>query len=302
MSNYSDSSFHENNANTSWYKVFNLIPDKSKVLDVGCSSGNFGLELINRKNCEVDGIEIDSSDYKKAKTKLRNVYQLNIENDSVDNLKDKYDIIYFGDVIEHLVNPVKALKNVKRLLTHNGKVLFSIPNMTHIAVRLLLLKGDFEYTETGLLDKTHLHFYSLDEVYRIFLESGYMVDHIDFVERDYPKSVIKDWLMGIGLEANDKFYTEMSKPEASAFQFVGTAKPAANTKPTKRKQFGPIDLYESYHNSLIKELKARIEFQQSELAQLREVHERLTEQVDMLKKHPAHFIANQVRNKLKRAK
>ena len=72
-----------------------------------------------------------------------------------------------------------------------GKLLFSIPNMGHISVRLYLLRGELDYGETGLLDKTHLHFYTLEEVQRVFAEAQLEIDHLDFVDKDYPKSLIK---------------------------------------------------------------------------------------------------------------
>lgn len=259
MSNYSDSSFDENNANTSWYKVFHLIPRNSKVLDVGSSSGNFGAELIKRKGCVVDGVEINDADFEEAKKKLNTMYKLNIETDPLDGITNKYDFIYFGDVIEHLVDPIKTLKRIKQLLKPSGKVLFSIPNMAHISVRLLLLMGDFEYTKTGLLDRTHLHFYGLDEVYRVFTEAGYDIDHMDFVKQDYPKPLIKEWLDKAGLQGSDTFYKAMSKPEAAAFQFVGTAVVAKTKKVVKRKDFGPVNDFDRYHTQALKTLRRELE-------------------------------------------
>ena len=135
MSNYSDSSFSEKSVNTSWYKIYKIIPDKSKILDIGCSSGNFGKELIDRKNCIVDGIELDYNDYISAKKNLRKVVNLNIETDEIKGVDNDYDFIYFGDVIEHLVNPSAALAKVKKYLNRTGRILFSIPNMANIAIR-----------------------------------------------------------------------------------------------------------------------------------------------------------------------
>src|ERR1017187_9722459 len=104
MSNYSDSQFVEH-PNTPWYKVLKMIPTRSRVLDVGCSSGNFGKILIKEKQCVVDGIELDPGDAEAARGVLNNVHVLNIETDDISMLEEKaYDIIYFGDVIEHLVN------------------------------------------------------------------------------------------------------------------------------------------------------------------------------------------------------
>ena len=143
MSNYSQSSFDAAATNSSWYKASHLIPAKSSVLDIGCSSGNFGAELIKRRDCIVDGIEVEPGDAKVAQKNLRKVYLLDIEKADLSPVKEKYDVIYFGDVIEHLVKPIETLSRVKPLLNDKGVIIFSIPNMAHISVRLALLRGDF---------------------------------------------------------------------------------------------------------------------------------------------------------------
>lgn len=267
MSNYSESYFDESNQNASWYKVFNLIPEKSKVLDIGCSSGNFGAVLIERKKCEVYGIEPDKQDAEEAARKLKKVWQLNVETDDLETVGiGKYDAIYFGDVIEHLVHPIDTLLRVKPLLKKGGAILFSIPNMGHIGVRLALLEGNFDYTETGLTDKTHLHFYTQKEVHRVFEEAGYKIDVLDFVSKDYPKALLKKHLEKLGLHPKDKFYKMMSATDASAFQFVGKAQPS-KVRNHKLQNFGPIDMFESFfedtkqnYENRIKELETKLEY------------------------------------------
>jgi 2-polyprenyl-3-methyl-5-hydroxy-6-metoxy-1,4-benzoquinol methylase len=267
MSNYSDSHFDESSQNTSWYKVFHLIPEKSKVLDIGCSSGNFGVELIKRKNCTVDGIELDKKDFAVAKKKLRKVYQKNVETDNLNDLDKDYDVIYFGDVIEHLKDPIPTLERIKVLLKPKGHILFSIPNMGHVGVRLDLLKGEFNYTETGLLDKTHLHFYTQDEVVRVFNEAGYKIEVLDFVQKDYPRALLKKYLNDLGLEPKDKFYNSMSKTNASAFQFVGTAIPSKKSH-QKLKEFGPIDLFEGFYTNMKNDYQNQINELNNEIKNL----------------------------------
>lgn len=294
MSNYSDSHFSEESANTSWYKAFHFIPDGSTVLDVGCSSGNFGKELIVRKNCIVDGLEVYEADVKIAEKSLRNVYQLNIETDDLGKITTKYDILYFGDVIEHLVTPAQSLARVKSLLKPTGKIVFSIPNMAYVGVRLEVLKGKFEYTETGLLDKTHLHYYTLDEVERTFNEAGFEIDILDFVKKDYPKKVIEKELRSIGLTSNERFIKEMSRPEASAFQFVGVAKQLKNSQIIKvdRKKFGPVDLFETYLNDLTTIHKA-------EIKKLEVENKNLKEEIQLMKRNPAKYIAGRLKSRIK---
>ncbi|MBX4190498.1 class I SAM-dependent methyltransferase [Candidatus Saccharibacteria bacterium] len=292
MSNYSDSFFDESNQNSSWYKVFEMIPPKSKLLDVGCSSGNFGEVLINKKNCLVDGVEPDARDAKVATSKLNKVWTLNIETDDLSDLKNNYDFIYFGDVIEHLVNPIGTLTRIKPLLSKTGAVIFSIPNMGHVGVRLALLKGEFEYTETGLTDKTHLHFYTMDEVQRVFAEAGYKIDKMDFVKKDYPKDVLKKYLNELGLIASPDFFKRMSQPDASAFQFVGLARPAAARR-SKLKRFGPIDLFESLHEDTKKNYEAQINQLKSELEEAKNLLKHKSQ-------HPYRAAAGHFRKKLKK--
>lgn len=238
MSNYSSSKFIED-VNTPWYKVFKLIPEKKTVLDIGCSSGNFGIELISKKNCIVDGVEIDPNDFELAKKKLRDVYSFNIEAGAPDEIAKRYDIVYYGDVIEHLINPVKALANTKKLLKSGGKVVFSIPNMAHISVRLMLLKGNFEYGNTGLLDNTHLHYYTREEIERVFNEAGYTLETLDWVKRDIPASIIDEKLQELGLKAEKSFYEMSQSQDAAAYQFIGIAKPVDSPKKMKRPKVSP---------------------------------------------------------------
>lgn len=233
MSNYSDSHF-ANDPNTPWYKVLSMIEAKSKVLDVGCSSGNFGKVLINKKQCIVDGIELDKNDAQKASNILRKVYTNNLEIEGNGFLEGKkYDVIYFGDVIEHLVNPVQTLNVLKRNLAKNGSIIYSIPNMAHMSVRLMLMRGEFEYGETGLLDKTHLHFYDKSEVERVIRDAGYQSIVFDYIKRDIPRDVLKAELDKIGLTASRTFLDNSKRVEASAYQFVGKIQPTDSAPKSK---------------------------------------------------------------------
>lgn len=224
MSNYSNSSFSDSSVNTVWYKIFNLIPDKTRVLDIGCSSGNFGEVLIKNKQCIVDGVEINQEDRALASKKLNKVYDFNIENSFPEELRNVYDFVYFGDVLEHLIYPVRALKNSTQLLNDHGVILFSIPNMSHLLTRINILAGKFGYGETGLLDKTHLHFYDFKEVSRIFNEAGLKIDKVEYVTRDIPKGILDNELDKVGLKASDKFYKLAQSTEATAYQICGIAK------------------------------------------------------------------------------
>lgn len=292
MSNYSKSYYDENESNTSWYKVLHLIPENSSVLDVGCSSGNFGRELIKRKNCQVDGVELDEGDFKKASKLLRNVYRLDIENDDISVVKNRYDVIYFGDVVEHLFHPIDALARVKELLKKDGIIVFSIPNMAHILMRLLLLKGDFSYTETGILDKTHVHFFNLKEVHRVFEEAGYTISSLDYTKKDMPPAFIKKWCKEAGIIVTKDYLDSARQPDAVAFQFIGVAS-QAKTKKHKLDTFGPADYFTEYHNNVVSALE-------EEIARLNEENQQLKNRFKEIKENPIKFAYRKVKRRITR--
>lgn len=242
MSNYSDSMYADN-PNSSWYKILHLVEPGSKVLDIGCSSGNFGEALIKDRKCIVDGIELDAKDAKEARKKLRHVFELNIETSPLDEITDTYDYIYFGDVIEHLVDPAKALQRLEVLFANKkkAKVLFSLPNMSHASVRLMLLNGDFEYGKTGLLDNTHLHFYTLHELNRVFNRAGMEITHFDPVTKDFPATLLDKELEKVGLKNSQKFTNFINSTNASVYQLVGYAQYSAKPKKVPMEISSPRD-------------------------------------------------------------
>jgi len=223
MSNYSENKMVDD-PNHVWNKLANYIPENSTILDIGCSSANFGEALIARKSCTVDGIEPEESDAKVAAKKLRKVWTYNIEDPAnVALIKNKYDVIVFADVLEHLVRPAETLKTIKKLLKPNGRVVFSIPNMAHISVRLSLLAGNFSYTETGLLDKTHLHFYNQESIKIMFKEAGMRLSNLDGVIYGYPDALIHKKLNALGLTPTEPGMAILRDPKAAIFQYVGCA-------------------------------------------------------------------------------
>lgn len=253
MSNYSDSEFKDD-ANSSWHKTLHLIPSNTEVLDIGCSSGTFGEELIKSKNCVVDGIEIDDGDIAEAKKKLRTVYKIDIERDPID-INQTYDVIFLGDVIEHLANPASALKRVKKLLKKDGVLVFSIPNITHMSVRLMLLAGNIEYGRTGLLDETHLHFYNSEEIYRVLNDAGYKIKTFEYTVNDVPIELATQKLTKLGLTPNKEFEKLLKTTNAAAYQFIGVAVKSTSSKHQALPASSPNNIVGTY----IEELKADYE-------------------------------------------
>ena len=131
-----------------------------KILDVGCAAGFLGYALKIKNNAEVWGVEINEEAGKKALNKIDKVIIKPIE-EAIDDLPENYfDTIVCADVLEHLPYPEEVLIKLKNKLKLSGEIIISLPNIMHYSVILSLLDGNFSYTEAGILDKTHLRFFT----------------------------------------------------------------------------------------------------------------------------------------------
>lgn len=269
MSNYTNVAYTED-MNTTWFKMVSNIPEKSRVLDIGCSSGNFGKVLTKQKECEVIGVDLDAEDVKRAKKVLKAAYVMNIERDNFSKL-GKFDRVIFADVLEHLVDPVASLQKVKKLLKPGGQVLFSIPNMAHMGTRLMLLTGKFGYGETGLLDKTHLHFYDEAEVRRIFNDAGFSLETLDWTEYYIPQKEVTARLADVGLKPTKQFYESAKEISAVALQYVGAASPTQQkTKQIDLPRMSPwVDKTDEYIRAYERRADEKVAAIQAELDALR---------------------------------
>ncbi|HYX18593.1 MAG TPA: glycosyltransferase [Nostoc sp.] len=162
--------------NHSLRKMFYLIGDNERVVDFGCATGYFA-QLLNKKGCIVTGVEINPDAAKVAEQYCKEVIVVDLDFVSVTEIlpSQEFDVAVFGDVLEHLRNPWKILEETKQILKKDGYVVASIPNIAHGAIRLSLLQGRFEYTELGILDNTHLRFFTRKTVEELFERSGYLV-------------------------------------------------------------------------------------------------------------------------------
>jgi 2-polyprenyl-3-methyl-5-hydroxy-6-metoxy-1,4-benzoquinol methylase len=151
-----------------------------KVLDVGCANGNFGALLKKVMNCEVWGVEPNANSAKEAIFKLDHVYEGLFDQQAVNILNTRFDCIFFNDVLEHLLLPEEALMYAKSLLNKDGMIIASIPNIRYYPVILSLIRyKDFQYQDAGVLDKTHLKFFTQKSMIRFFENCGLRVEQIE---------------------------------------------------------------------------------------------------------------------------
>jgi cyclopropane fatty-acyl-phospholipid synthase-like methyltransferase len=155
--------------------IIPLLPEKvERVLEVGCGSGET-LSIIKSRfpSSTTVGIELSENAAKLASSKVDLLKNLDIEQDESRSTLGQFDLILLLDVLEHLRDPWTTLRSlVTNNLTNGGTVITSIPNARNHALVVQLLRGDFKYMESGVLDKTHLRFFTKKSMNRLMEESG----------------------------------------------------------------------------------------------------------------------------------
>jgi 2-polyprenyl-3-methyl-5-hydroxy-6-metoxy-1,4-benzoquinol methylase len=142
-------------------RIVRLIPDGSKVLDIGAGNGILGWLISNlHKNTVIDGVEPSVIGSQTAAKYYRHFYNVFFQEIKTQILQQNYDYIVMADVIEHISDPYSFLKDLVEGLSDKTKIIMSIPNIAHGSVRLSLLNGNFDYVDSGLLERTHLRFFT----------------------------------------------------------------------------------------------------------------------------------------------
>lgn len=154
------------------------LRDGIRVLDVGCGYGGAGKLLKTKFKAEVHGIEINKKAADRARIHYDSVINANVEQDGFSFEANYFDFIICADVLEHLADPWRALRSLKKYLTNSGVLAASIPNIRNASVIIQLLDGSFDYQEFGVLDDTHLRFFTYRSSLRLFERSGFRVDNI----------------------------------------------------------------------------------------------------------------------------
>jgi SAM-dependent methyltransferase len=169
--------------------LFRAVPTTARrILDVGCNTGLLGAALKEQDPRRiVFGIERDPPAAARAAERLDRVFTLDVEAGDPPLQAGSLDCILYGDVLEHLHNPVDVLRRHRRLLAEAGLILCCLPNVGHHSVLATLLRGDFQYTDAGLLDATHLRFFTYATALKLLLDAGYSPDLLDTIRVPCPE-------------------------------------------------------------------------------------------------------------------
>ncbi len=163
------------------HEVVDRIPRGTRrLLDVGCANGAFGMTVKERLGAEVWGIEIHEPAARVAQKRLDRVLIGDALASMATMPEGHFDCVTFNDVLEHLVDPEALLRETKKHLAPGGVVIASIPNVRHWEVLYnLVWKGNFDYADWGVLDRTHLRFFTIRSIAKLFDAAGYQLRAAD---------------------------------------------------------------------------------------------------------------------------
>jgi SAM-dependent methyltransferase len=265
--------------------VVNFVEPGSRVLELGPATGYMTRAFTEQRGCSVVGIEFDPRMAERAAAVCERVVvgdldHLDLEAELGD---DRFDAIVSADVIEHLKDPLGALCRLRPFLREGGRFVISLPNVAHASVRLALLSGRFEYRARGLLDSTHLRFFTRETFEGLLDEAG--LDLVELrphelpataTEIEFDETTLPEGLAG-ALEAD---------PDARAYQFVALTVPkgsgASTARPGAPAARAAPTLREATDTQREQQVRGEIEVLRGEIEALQEQNAQLLVRLDRI--------------------
>jgi 2-polyprenyl-3-methyl-5-hydroxy-6-metoxy-1,4-benzoquinol methylase len=203
-------------------------------LDVGASSGQLG-RLLADTNLIIDAIEPDHEAAAEADPYYRSVRRSSVEETELPS--DTYRVLVCGDVLEHLYDPEGQLRRLISTTTHDATIIVSVPNVAHMAARLLLLAGKFPRHQRGIFDKTHRQFYTRETLTELIGGAGLVTSSIEVTPVPLDDIWPKRWPAGLR-EAIMRMQSWAGRiaPRLFGFQWIITAKRSGDDSPMPTSQ------------------------------------------------------------------
>jgi 2-polyprenyl-3-methyl-5-hydroxy-6-metoxy-1,4-benzoquinol methylase len=204
-------------------RVVRLVGTDQRVLELGPAAGHM-TRVLRDRGCSVVGIEVDPDKAELAGEFAERVIVGDLDALNLDEElgSERFDVIVAADVLEHLTDPLSALRTLKRFLAPDGYFVISLPNIAHGSVRIALLQGHFDYQNVGLLDTTHLRFFTRESIGRLLDDAELAAGEIFHQQLDIAASEVPFDLARVPPELLEELSRD---PEARTYQFVIKALP-----------------------------------------------------------------------------
>jgi SAM-dependent methyltransferase len=194
------------------------------VLEVGCATGHVTEHLVAAGN-RVTGVEVDAAAAEVARPLLRALHVVDLDRTSLSTVEQQdFDVLVLGDVLEHFTDPRPVIADLLTLLRPGGRVVISVPHVAHVDVRLMLLEGTWEYQDDGLLDRSHVRWFTRQGVAELLADVGLVATAVERVRVGVGGSNVPCHPEVHGAEVLEFIRAD---PEWDTYQFVLTAERAA---------------------------------------------------------------------------
>lgn len=211
-------------------RTLRLVGTNKRVLELGCSVGTQSKVLQQDLNCDVTGIEINPTAAEQAKRYCSKVIVGNLDEIDFDSIlaQEKFDVVLCADVLEHLYNPTMLLSKVKRLIGASGYLVASLPNIVHASVIYEMLHGRFDYRQKGLLDNSHIRFFTRSTIINSFSSAGFKIDTL---ERGYARETETEFAIRNVSTEDERIieYIRTHNEECFTYHFIVKATPSSET-------------------------------------------------------------------------
>ena len=197
----------------------------SRVLDLGVGSGTMGQHLQQTLGCHVDGVTINPDEVKVARSVYQRIELLDLEQPGWESHFEPmgYDAIVCADVLEHLAAPERVLAACRRLLRPDGALLVSIPNAAYAGLIADLMRGNFKYGNEGLMDRTHLRFFTRRSFVELVVAHGWSAETVEAIDQPLHET---EFTMAFDALPPAVGNYLLAQPDANAYQLVFVLRPS----------------------------------------------------------------------------
>ncbi len=195
-----------------------------RILDVGAADALVGRRLTER-GWRVTGIEGDPALAQAGAPYCERMITANL-NREVPEVQGPFDAILYGDVLEHLIDPSRVLVELNRSLVPDGFVIVSVPNIAHLYIRLLLLLGRFDYLDRGILDNTHLRFFTARSLRALLADAGLVIERFSATPAPLYQMLPERWhKRWVAVTHTINAAIARNLPRVLGYQFIVLARP-----------------------------------------------------------------------------
>ncbi len=227
------------NRNSTYGLIGERVPAGAAVLDIGCASGNLGLALERARGCRVVGVDVDEEAVAVARSRGLEAHAADLTHEPADAVLGgrRFDVVVLADVLEHLTAPATLLGRAGELLNPGGRVICSFPNITHVDVQLMLAQDQWRTQPTGILDETHLRFFTEANFRELAFRCGYDVAAVARVVLPALGTEVLDYGRALALGGADRealeAISERANANARVYQYVFDLRVAEERRPLR---------------------------------------------------------------------